>query len=597
MQTDIWLNEEISYPERCPLCSESLKEGSTTCLSCGFSTHSTGSSVWIDPAIYGYSLSSSKRLRPQSIQQRGMRVHRTFSQPRRQPNPVTPIPLRASAQPANAVPGSIVITKRGDTPKRNVLWFNKNEQRDSASFRGDISAPLDGKRNSTDWEYKSSEFQAESSLPALSLLVSEAPTRPEQTSQGKATHRLPQIDEIDTTPVMKEISSITSSRALVPTISQFGVTNSGGYGETTIKVQSCDESASSSWTAGEGSQSSYARLISSSKRKKSHRAISLNPVDRIRWWLLRPGRIEFVLWLGGTILLVCVTCVLLLVTAFSFEWLTPEFMNASSTNMPGSSAGSQEQATVPANGRMTLTRVDNGPLFPGQPIRLHGQGFSPHGHIIFLFDGAQPLLDKNGKSDSTQADAGGEFTTTLWLNDNLPWNPGSHFINAQDLVTKHKIRLAIILVQGPIGRGVTSTPMPVYPPVVTATPIQGGSGGQPTPAPVGQTPVPITPTTHPVTPTVTPTVGTTPTVTPTVGMTPTVTPPPVTQPTVTPATSTAATGNPSLGNALDNPGALSLGKQLTHLSPWVWAVIACYSLSMLLLGLAGVLHKHRQWCN
>ncbi len=90
MQTDIWLTEEISYPERCPLCSASLKKGSTTCFSCGFSTHPTGSSVWIDPAIYGYSLSSSQRHPPQRVQQRGMRDPRSYSQPGRQTNPVTP---------------------------------------------------------------------------------------------------------------------------------------------------------------------------------------------------------------------------------------------------------------------------------------------------------------------------------------------------------------------------------------------------------------------------------------------------------------------------------------------------------------------------
>src|SRR5213082_1192744 len=29
MQTDIWLTEEITYSERCPLCSQPLKNGST----------------------------------------------------------------------------------------------------------------------------------------------------------------------------------------------------------------------------------------------------------------------------------------------------------------------------------------------------------------------------------------------------------------------------------------------------------------------------------------------------------------------------------------------------------------------------------------
>src|SRR5438876_8789647 len=104
MQTDIWLTEEITYPERCPLCSEPLKNGSTTCFSCGFSNPPTGTSVWIDPAVYRYPLSSSRRQSPQTIQQTRGRYLRSSSQPRRQPNPITPIPPRASAQPANAAP-------------------------------------------------------------------------------------------------------------------------------------------------------------------------------------------------------------------------------------------------------------------------------------------------------------------------------------------------------------------------------------------------------------------------------------------------------------------------------------------------------------
>ncbi len=603
MQTDIWLTEEISHPERCPLCSEPLKKGSTTCFSCGFSTHPpTGSAVWIDPAIYGYPPSSSQRQSSQAMQQTGVRDPRLLSQP----NPITPIPPRASAQPANALPGSIVMANQGDTHKKSAVFGKgkqrREEHRGSSSAQGGISAHVDGQKNATVWEYESSNFQAASSLPTLSLLISEAPTEPELISRGKATRRLPHIDEIDTTPPPNEAGSSASSRALVPLASQLEVTASGWPGETTIHVRSSHENNPSSWTAGEGSQSSYARLISSrSKRKKPQAAISLNPIDRVRWWLLRPGRIEFVLWLGGTILLVGVTCVLLLVTAFSFEWLAPGFISASSTNMTGNSTGSQQQATVAASGEMNVTRTDTGPLLPGQPIHLHGQGFSPHGHISFLFDGMQPLLDQNGKSNSTQADARGVFSTTLRLNDNLPWQPGAHFIEVQDLTTKHKAILEVILAQGPIGKGVSSTPVPSYPPVITPTSIPIG---QPTPVPVGQTPVPITPTPHPGTPTVTPTVGITPTVTPTVGITPTVTPTTGITPTVTPTVKTTlgltptasptTSGASGLGYALDHRGDLSVGKQLTHLSPWVWLMMACYSLSMVLLGLAGVLHKRRR---
>ena len=607
MQTDIWLTEEISHPERCPLCSEPLKKGSTTCFSCGFSAHPpTGSSVWIDPAIYGYPFSTSLRQSSQANLQKGVRDPRLLSQPRRQPNPITPIPLRASAQPADAAPGSIVKANQGHSNINRVVFGKgkqrREEHRGSSSPRGDTSAYIDGQKNSPVWEYESSDFQAASSLPTLSLLVSEAPTEPELRSQGNTTRRLPHIVEIDTTPALNNAESLESSRALVPLAPQPGVTASAWPGETTIHVRSLHENDPSSWTAGEGSQSSYARLISSrSKRKNPQAALSLNPIDRVRWWLLRPGRIEFILWLVGTILLVGVTCILFLVTAFSFEWLAPGFINGSTTNIPGNSTKAQQQATVAPGDGMFVTRTDTGPLLPGEFIRLHGQGFSPHGHISFLFDGTQPLVDQNGKSNSTQADAHGVFDTTLMLNDNLPWYPGAHFIEAKDLASKHTVRLYVILAQGPIGKGVQNTPVTSNPPAITPTPIPGG---QTTPVPVGITQVPVTPTPHPVTPTVTPTVGITPTVTPTVGTTPTVTPTaritPTVTPTVkstlglTPTASPTSSGASGLGYALDHRGDLTWSKQLTHLSPWVWLMMACYSLSMVLLGLAGVLHKRRR---
>jgi hypothetical protein len=591
MRTDIWLTEEIAYPEQCPLCSEPLKNGLTTCFSCGFSTKSpTGTSVWIDPAACGYPLSASRRQPHQAPQQTGWRYARVLSQSRRHPNPITPIPPRASAQSINAVPGSIV---KPDTNQKNVTSSKEKQRR--ADHKGapyaayDYSKNVDAQKNSTVWEYETPSFQASSSLQTLSLQISEAPTQPELESRGKTTRRLPRIDEITTVPPLNEDHSIKSSRALVPINSHRDVTAFGRPDETTINILSPKEIDETSWTGGKASQSPYARLISSrSKRKNPHAAISLNPIDRLRWWLLRPGHIEFVLWLGGTILLVGVTCVLLLVTAFSFEWITPGFIGSASTNTIGPSSGSKQQATVVTTHAMVLIRTDTGPVLPGQSIGLRGQDFSPHGHIRFLFDGTQQLFDQNGQPASTQADAQGAFSTTIVLNSNLPWHPGPHFINAQDLATKRMAELTIILAPAPIGKGVPSTPVPSYPPVVNppgVTPIPSVTGGQPTP--VGQTPVPVTPTPQPITPTPTPTVGTT---------TPTVTP--TTAPTVgtTSAVTTTAgtTVGSGLGNALDHAGDPSPGKQLTRLSPWVWLMMGCYCLSMVLLGLAGVLHKRHQ---
>jgi len=73
-----------------------------------------------------------------------------------------------------------------------------------------------------------------------------------------------------------------------------------------------------------------------------------------------------------------------------------------------------------------------------------------------------------------------------------------------------------------------------------------------------------------------------------------------TTPTVTPTgaahspTASPSTGGSNLGNDLNASGGTSFGARLTTVSPLVWVMVACYSLSMALLGVAGVLYKRRQ---
>jgi hypothetical protein len=51
----------------------------------------------------------------------------------------------------------------------------------------------------------------------------------------------------------------------------------------------------------------------------SRRSLRLNPLERVRWWLLYPGRIEFLLWTGGTLFLLFITVVLVLATMLSLH--------------------------------------------------------------------------------------------------------------------------------------------------------------------------------------------------------------------------------------------------------------------------------------
>ncbi|HYK86245.1 MAG TPA: hypothetical protein VEV19_12815, partial [Ktedonobacteraceae bacterium] len=60
----------------------------------------------------------------------------------------------------------------------------------------------------------------------------------------------------------------------------------------------------------------------------------------------------------------------------------------------------------------------------------------------------------------------------------------------------------------------------------------------------------------------------------------------------TPSPSPTTSSSSQNGSSLTTAGAASLPNANT-LSPWVWLLIAGYSLSMLMLGFAGVLLKRR----
>src|SRR5438045_2317543 len=86
----------------CPLCNKPLKNGGSTCYSCGFfSEPSPGSrsSVQIDSTVRQGSALSDAFQSSLSSEHRGASdrgAHRDEQgQTRRQPNPITPIPSRA----------------------------------------------------------------------------------------------------------------------------------------------------------------------------------------------------------------------------------------------------------------------------------------------------------------------------------------------------------------------------------------------------------------------------------------------------------------------------------------------------------------------
>src|SRR5258708_12833058 len=311
-----------------------------------------------------------------------------------------------------------------------------------------------------------------------------------------------------------------------------------------------------------------------------------NPLDRVRWWLLYPGRIEFMLWLCGTVLLIGVTCTLLLVTALSFEWIAPGQQSGMVLqNLANSSASS----TNP-----TLTVIERGPFSPGQVIRLHGQGFSIHGRIVFTFDSAVLQLSQSIDSGlvrqpQVNADNHGEFTAPLTLGSGPTWKAGQHRIVAHDIAPNHLAPLSIQIVPNPIphtplssnrtGNGSVPTA-----PTATATP------------PAKSTPPPAA------TPTATPTQAP-PTPTPLATATPTATDTPTPTPTVTPNAANRAL----IRSSITVPGSASFSASLvgaqgpcqavfhqcTMFSPvtLIWLLVLAYILALLMLVAAAMLRR------
>jgi hypothetical protein len=375
---------------------------------------------------------------------------------------------------------------------------------------------------------------------------------------------LPHIDEIDTLP---EAGS-ASSKALVP---QQSATRE-------IAVDGA------SWTAGPGSTSSLAAsFIASHSPRRRRRTRTFNPLDRTRWWLLRPGHMEFLLWSAGSMLLFGVTFLILLATVLSV--ILPDFRV--SGNLPISTVNASAitpVGTVVASTELHLTLTGKSSLTPGSEMHLQGAGFHPQSKIVFLLDDRLSLLDQRGQSASAQSDVAGRFTVNLWLGEGSGWSVGPHRVFAREAASGHQTTLAITII------------------AVAATTVPGYSGVQNTPvAPSYPTPTAVPPTPTPVGPTATP-VQPTPTSQPPAS-TPTSAAPPSTSPTRSTTVEPTGTSDPghgqpagssALGNSLNTADGGSLLARLAHLNPLIWLIGFCYFVSMFLLGMAGLLRRRRR---
>jgi len=586
-------------------------------------------SVWIDP-VAQQDISASYIAKEQHVI----------------PNPQTPIPARASAQQA-------------PVKVRPRYSHNHTIPQDSDITR------IPTLPQPTMWQYELPDYEAESSLSSLSLAYPEsAINRALDELDTLPPPRSLAIDEIDTQPppkqdtpaVQKSPATIERKKAkgnlfslpfaqlaepqrqksvtlpAPPDVSDVATIPPGAATVTvprvTVEDQKLDllagvhtptaivEGSSSklvedaaSWTTGQGKNSLLAKRIASRGQRKS--ALSLNPIDRLRWWLLYPGRIEFLLWLNGTIVLVGVTCLLLFATLLSTGWLNAGLSsiaigvsggtvqtasNPGSTATTGKSSCTATNATSPqchsttvvSSSGLKLTLVDDAILLPGTPIYLQGQGFTANNTVNFTYDASLPC-----RPSVTSTDTAGAFSLYLMLGVEV--KAGTHQIIAYDVATKHVVTVDVSISPAPIGKAAQPTPTHVAPGLTpTATSGAGGGGGGGLPTPVGQTPVPITPTVG-VTPTVAPTQQPTPTVgitpSPTIGATPTVGITPTIAPTTTPTTGKKHTSSASvLRNALYDEQATGR----ISVSIWLWIAVIGYALSMAMLGCASLLYRHNR---
>ncbi len=663
MQADIDVRQS-RQSGRCPLCNTPLIRNSAspsrriivTCPSCGYSaplisrqTHDastvrrrsslTGSSVWIDPAVSSY-LGSGQDVEPPIYPVTSADSNRTNRQSSRKlhPNPLTPLPSRASAQPSSHVKVRPKYGRSAPLPS--------SEEESDLSRSPTLPQP-------TMWQYETPDFEIESSLPTLSLIV-DAPTHPQVSVSAapRTTRRLGQIDEIDTVAASNEVVDIDEIDTLLPPkepqkpalpvpttpipvqsliepsqAPMFAVTvvppttpvlsplsaadrlaqlERSRLLRTTNQLEKASAKVPSSWTAGGATGSAYARRIAEPTKDRQYKyAASFHALDHVCWWLLHPGRLESLLWFGGTILLMAVTFVLLLATAVSFSWVTPDFQLQSSLTSPfqpdststasnagrnnGSTSNANKPTVVIMNGLM-LTLLSSGPLVAGQPIHLQGKDFTARGNVLFTNEKGQPVIDINSQMNVIQVDTQGEFNALL---DDTGWVAGQHMITVQDMVSGRSVTVRVVLAAGPFGKKSAPTPPVVISPSPGVTMTATASTGGTFPTPVNQTPVPVSPTPQ-VSPTVqsspsaTPT-RTKPTPTPTMGVTPTATPAKTPTVEVTPSPTNGATGS---SNGIQLMAvSVANGTAHTALDSWLWLIIVGYSVALALLGLAGLLHK------
>lgn len=313
MQNDTWLTD-TSHPDRCPLCSQSLPDGAMSCPACGFAV--------------------SVPARASASTKDGLTVKRT--------NRSTPIPARASAQHVQP------LSSTGISPRHAAPSLRNNTTHASAAH-----APEAG------WQHESPNYEAASSLSTLSLIIAELPTVPPRTTERLSGQidQPEQIEEIDTVPQPQLASETEAAHekagtfqqahahayplpTLFPSFDEIDtLPDPGALTTREIVPLAAPETSetvvdATSWRVEPGSTRTRNSRRATSRSRR--RRVRLTLLDRVRWWLVRPGHIELVLRLLGGILLFVLTFLLASVIVLNLPGAVRGFFP---TSTPSTSAG------------------------------------------------------------------------------------------------------------------------------------------------------------------------------------------------------------------------------------------------------------------
>lgn len=305
-------------------------------------------SVWIDP-VEQHNVSASYVKRERVGQKRRKEGVSDSVNPMMPISPITPIPSTPIPPRSNSLPSKV------EKPSRSLLHPESTVSRaKNASLSPHRAiANLDTVPPITSVERIEQAIDEIDTILPVSPSIDEIDTIPVIKRQLGCVHtgRHPaislkknevDIDEIDTLiPAAPRVQSPTHPRQVQTVQKTPAVQTEGGI--ATINkmppvVQMSPVSREVSWTVGAGAKSELAQRIASRARDKQGKSLGeliVTPLSELRWWLLYPGRMEFMLWISGALILLCVTCVLLFATLASSGIIRFNGMDASTGRQNG----------------------------------------------------------------------------------------------------------------------------------------------------------------------------------------------------------------------------------------------------------------------